>query len=151
MLKINESELTLETVFANVRKLMLELSKTPDQGYSVESVNEKFGLITRYTVTAVEIIIKKIIFSSSKEDLSKEDLTLRDNMISSISTLYNNGLIDLKVIDAFCGTYEDHGFISRLLEHSKQKKIFVFFCNFLKINYFCGMDGEQEIRKIEFL
>ena len=122
MLKINESELTLETVFANVRKLMLELSKTPDQGYSVESVNEKFGLITRYTVTAVEIIIKKIIFSSSKEDLSKEDLTLRDNMISSISTLYNNGSIDLKVIDAFCGTYEDHGFISRLLEHSNQKR-----------------------------
>jgi hypothetical protein len=122
MLKINESELTLETVFANVRKLMLELSKTPSQGYSIEFINEKFGLITKYTITAVEIIIKKIISASTKRDLSKEDFDLRDSMISSINTLYNNGSIDLKVIDAFCGTYEDHGFISRLLEHSNQNE-----------------------------
>ena len=38
--------------------------------------------------------------------------------------MYNNGSIDLKELDSFCGTYEDHGHLARLLEYSRQNKNF---------------------------
>ena len=44
------------------------------------------------------------------------------NIINSINKLYNDGSIDLKELDSFCGTYEDHGHLARLLEYSRQNE-----------------------------
>ena len=114
-----ESKLNLKYIFDESRKIMLDLSNTTNSGYSVEFVNEKFGLITKYTLIALEMITNKFIKSN---ELSKEDSSLKESIINSINKLYNNGSVDLKLLDSFCGTYEDHGFIARLLEHSKQNE-----------------------------
>ena len=111
-----KNKLDLEKIFKTVRKNMLDLSNTPSNGYSVEFVNEKFGIIIKYTQFAVEILIEKHF--SIKKNLSNEDLKIKENIMHSIKGLYNNDCIDLKVIDSFCGTYEDHGFFARLLELS---------------------------------
>ena len=46
--------LTLDSIFENVRKIMLDLSDTPKSGiYTVEFVYEKFGSIIKYTSIAL--------------------------------------------------------------------------------------------------
>jgi hypothetical protein len=112
---------TSTSIFDQAKQIMTKLANTPTNGYSVEFVNEQFGLITKLTLIALENILNKFL-STKNGDLSKEDVQFKENMSNAISLLYNNGSIDLKVLDSFCGTYEDHGYIARLLEFSKQQQ-----------------------------
>jgi hypothetical protein len=90
-------------------------------------VYETFGHITRLTISGVETLIEALLLKTDQEDSS----VLKENILNSINGLFKSGSIDSKVIDSFCGTYEDHGFITKLLEHSNKHSDILNVCEML--------------------
>ena len=117
-----EKKLDLKTIVNNARKIMIDLSDTPlNKSYSIESVNEKFGHVIKYSIIALETVIENTMNSCLK--LEKQDLILKESMINSLNSLFKNGIVDLKILDLFCGTYENHGYISKLLEYTSSSSL----------------------------
>ena len=105
---------SFEALVEKVRDLMKSLSEPPA---TVESVNQTYGAILKYTVRTIELIVERIFSATHLQEV--EHLKLKHGMVSAAKALFKNGSLDLKVFDLFCGTYEDHGYVSKLLEYSR--------------------------------